>query len=229
MTRTLLAVALGGFCLAALLSVTSEVLAQEGAAPPASRGFQLALRTGYSLPMGKATGEDGDDLSKGLGNQIPFLVDLGGKLTDNIFLGGYIGAAVGKEGSDLEKLCGTSGISCTTAAFRIGALFEYNFLPNQKVNPWLGYGIGIESNAINAEGNGRKASVTITGFEFAHLMGGVDFRLTELFGIGPFVDLSIGQFDRVTNDDGSSKETTTIDKKAMHQWLTLGVRAVFWP
>lgn len=51
-------------------------------------------------------------------------------------------------------------------------------------------------------------------------MGGVDIRASKRFGLGPFVDLALGQFnhfkDKVNDDDVEIE----IPNKASHQWLT---------
>ena len=92
-------------CLGALLTAPSLAYADEP--PPAARGFQMALRTGYSIPMGKATGVAGDDLNKTFFGQVPILVDLGGKLGDNVFLRGYLGLGIGGAGSTVGASCST--------------------------------------------------------------------------------------------------------------------------
>ena len=57
-------------------------------------------------------------------------------------------------------------------------------------------------------------------------MGGVDFRLSRAFGIGPFVDLSVARFSSGHDDLVGDFD---IPNKATHEWLTLGVRAVIFP
>lgn len=219
-----------------LASLSTAALAAESA-PPASSGFQLGLRTGYAIPLGKvdeepvAPGEpDITAMSNTFGGQVPFIVDIGGKLSPSIFLGGFLGLGIGGAGGNLKTLCDGSGLSCSTATFRIGAEIFYGFIPDGSVNPWLGYGIGIESSGVGISGNGRSGTVALSGFEFAHLMGGADFRVSPIFGIGPFVDFSLGQYTRVTEDFGTGGRIEgSIANTTMHEWLTLGVRGVFWP
>ena len=49
-------------------------------ASPARTGFQMALRTGFSFPMGNATGVSSDTLSRRYAWQIPIAIDLGAKV-----------------------------------------------------------------------------------------------------------------------------------------------------
>jgi hypothetical protein len=61
-------------------------------------------------------------------------------------------------------------------------------------------------------------------------MAGVDVRASRGFGFGPFLDFSIGQYSHVKVDFSRwPAEDHDIADKAMHQWLALGVRGVFFP
>ena len=53
--------------------------APNDAAPPARTGFQLALRTGYMVPFGQATGAPGDTMGNTFSGQVPLIVDIGWK------------------------------------------------------------------------------------------------------------------------------------------------------
>jgi hypothetical protein len=90
---------------------------------------------------------------------------------------------------------------------------------------WLGYGVGFESSAVSAP------KLSATGPEFAHLMGGVDFRISKVFGIGPFVDLSVAQYSSFNDVDDGSRRTPNNDikDKAIHEWLTMGAKLIFFP
>ena len=60
-------------------------------------------------------------------------------------------------------------------------------------------------------------------------MGGLDFRLSHGFGLGPFVDFSLGTNTKDDNKVNSASSSQSIDQTAGHQWLTLGVRGVLFP
>jgi hypothetical protein len=60
-------------------------------------------------------------------------------------------------------------------------------------------------------------------------MVGVDFRVSPRFGLGPVLDYSIGNYDHLSAErDGDSSEVG-LGTNALHRWLTLGVRAAFYP
>ena len=81
----------GSISAACLLVAPSVVHAAED--PPARVGFQLGVRTGYSLAMGETV--DGEDMSDVYSGQVPIFLDIGGKVIPNLFIGGYFGLGFG--------------------------------------------------------------------------------------------------------------------------------------
>jgi hypothetical protein len=199
-------------------------------APLARVGFQTALRTGYTLPMGKVSDVPGDEMIESFSGQFPLFLEMGGKPHPSLFIGGYLGFGFGRAAGTLQGLCNSSNITCTGIALHLGVEFQYHILPAALVNPWIGYGIGYESMQISMSKVGQSVDVTVTGVEFARFMAGVDFRVDPIFGIGPFSDISLGQFSNVRSDpSGRASIDQEIPRKAMHEWFTVGVRGVFYP
>jgi len=200
-------------------------------APKARTGFQMALRTGVAIPLGEL--EKDGKMSDFTGVQVPVIIDLGGKIIPNLFLGGYLGISVGGAAGKLADTCDKASLSCTSIGGRIGAQIQYHIIPEGKINPWIGYGIGYELLGVSGEGNNVKLSAATAGIEFAHLMAGADFRISKGFGIGPFADFSIGQYSVATVESTVAGKTTKrdgdIENTAIHQWLMLGARFVFFP
>jgi len=225
------------FSLATCFLVT-KAMAQDvpsGGPPPPRIGFQMAVRTGYQIPMGEARGamnDDGDGLAMSdfVSGQVPLFMELGGKPIPNLFLGGYLGMGIGGAAGQMDTICNSGGVTCSSVGLRLGATVQYHILPGQTANPWLGYGAGFESQELRLSQGGQKGTISFSGFEYAHLMAGVDFRLSREFGIGPFVDFSIGEYSRYRGElpgvpllEGDVPNTTT------HQWLAFGARATFFP
>lgn len=205
----------------------------------AGEGFDLGARLGYGIPMGK-TNDDGtnDKLSEAISGMVPIQIDLGYRFTPNLMVGGYFMYGFGFAGDSLSKSCDqlkAFGIdaTCSTHDVRLGAQVQYHISPDAQVDPWVGAGIGYEWLTFGFEGGGTKLSSTGHGFEFINLQGGADFAVAPNFGLGPFVMLSVGQYSDVSNDcsgsscDPGDSSSDSIDKKAMHEWLTLGVRGTF--
>lgn len=200
-------------------------------APEAHRGFQAALRAGVSLPFGSVTSTTA--MSDAVGIQIPLILDIGVKPIDALFIGGYFGIAQGGAAGAIADVCAHLAVSCNGLSLRFGAQVHYAFRPAATVNPWVGLAIGYEIARSSGASGKNSVDNTLSGLELVHLMGGVDFRLARAFGIGPFADFAFGQYSTAqTKQDAGGRVTTlggAIDNPALHEWLTLGVRGVFFP
>lgn len=149
-------------------------------------------------------------------------------MTSNIFVGGYLGLGLGGGGSS-ANFCETDGVSCATASLHLGLQAQYHFTPASRMNWWAGYGIGLDSLALAASGPGGEASVSIAGVEYAVLSGGFDYRVSETFGVGPVVSLSLGSYSSASQELNGVSTDLDIDNTALHAWLNLGVRLVLFP
>ena len=204
-----------------LLALSSVALAQE---PPKARtGFQMDIRTGYSLPMGNF--REGYKLSDVSSGQVPIMVDIGAKVIPQLFVGGYFGLSFGGAGGISKDSCNASNADCLTVGVNFGVEAQYHILPAALANPWVGYGLGFQSLGLSRTVSGVSTTMSAAGFEFARFMGGVDFRVSRVFGVGPFIDLSMASYSKF--DNGS--QSVSIDDTAVHEWLTLGARFVFFP
>ena len=206
-------------------------VAQAGEPAPPRHGFQMAIRTGYTLPFGKFDAQPDDGLSNAFSGQVPIIFDIGGKIGSHVFLGGYFGFGFGGTGNLLRPACDSAGATCAAVTIRTGVEALYYFLPERLVDPWIGYGIGYEGTGAGISVPDRPELTFVgRGIEFAHLLGGFDFRLSRTFGLGPFVDFSLGEYINAHIDVGTGEAVDGhIDSKAMHEWLSLGVRGVFFP
>jgi hypothetical protein len=204
---------------------------ESNGAPEAHRGLQLGLRAGVSIPFGNVTATTA--MSDAVGIQVPLILDIGAKPFEHVFLGAYFGIAQGGAAGAIADVCARLGVSCDGLSLRFGGQVHYAFRPAATINPWLGLAIGYE--IARSSGTSGKNSVTnrLAGLEFVHLLGGVDFRLSRVLGVGPFVDLALGQYSTAeTKQDAGGRVTTlggAINDPALHEWLTLGVRGVFLP
>jgi hypothetical protein len=210
----------------------SQPFPGDGPGPPKEHtGFQLGLRTGVAIPLGTAGGSPGVAMSDVFSPQVPIILEIGGKPIPNLFIGGYLDLSFGGAGGQQSTECDLAGVSCFAVNARLGAEVQYHILPGGNVNPWLGYGIGYESGGISATEGNVTSSYRFSGLEFAHFMAGLDFRLSRAFGLGPFLGFSLGQYSRYHLEGFGSNVTQDGDiaEKALHEWLTLGLRTVFFP
>jgi hypothetical protein len=201
------------------------------AAPKARTGFQVAVRTGVTVPIGSL--RKNVKLSDNLGVQIPFHADVGAKIIPQLFLGGYVGVSIGAVGDTLSRACDQAYVSCSSVGLRFGLQAQYHLIPDGKVNPWIGYGIGYEIAGVSGTNGGNKVSAALGGVEFAHIMAGADFRISRIVGIGPFADFALGQYSIASAEETRFGQTLKRDgdirDKALHAWLTLGVKVTFFP
>lgn len=171
--------------------------------------LKLGLRLGYALPQGelvknyKVTG-----LVTG---QVPIWVDAGYMVTPHVLLGLY-----GQYGIMQTKNCPDH---CTGHDLRFGAQGQYHVLPSAAVDPWFGLGAGYEIFTLSNDGGDD----TLRGFEFLNLQGGTDFKVARAMSIGPFLSASLGEFSH----DAYLSRDDVIQDKALHAWLTLGIKGAF--
>jgi hypothetical protein len=177
----------------------------------ADKKIRLGLRLGYALPMGSVA--DGSKMSDLYSGQIPIWIDAGYMVTPNILVGLY-----GQYGFVSVKNCPT-GVSCSAHDLRFGVQGQYHIMPTQSADPWLGLGVGYESLSTSLSGGGLSVDGSVTGLEFLNLQGGADFKIADAFAVGPFLSFSLGEYSSATGG--------SIDKKAMHEWLTFGVKGTF--
>jgi hypothetical protein len=198
-------------------------------APYARTGFQAAVRTGIALPSGSLTGQSGTGLSTAFKAQVPIFLELGAKVTPSIFLGGFASLGFGGAGNDFRTANGctiSANRSCLATSFHIGVELQYHFQPDARMNPWVGLGLGYESATASASGAGiPSASYNVTGLQFLMLSGGLDFRLSRTFGIGPWLGLDLGQYGH----ESINSVDANIQNSALHEWFSLGVRGVLYP
>jgi hypothetical protein len=200
-------------------------------APPARTGFQLALRTGVQIPVGAVSSQPDVSMSSTFKAQIPFLLEAGIKVSPAFFLGAYTGLGFGGVGQafhDAER-CDAQGRSCSASSFRVGIEIQYAFQPDERMNPWLGLGVGLESGSASATGGGSTQSSSYSGVELARFDGGLDFRLSRLFGVGPFAALSLGEYSHASTQGPGGNFDGSITGVALHEWITIGVRGVVFP
>jgi hypothetical protein len=186
--------------------------------PMPRRGFQLGVRTGVALPAGKLS--ENNAMAALASAQIPLFLDIGAKVSRYVFLGGYAAFALGGV-SDRWDRNTCRGNDCSSRSAHLGAQIQIHFGSFERVNPWIGYGIGYEW--LWTAGF---PETTYRGWEYGRFMAGFDFRLSRDFGLGPFVDATIAQYGTVSTNAAPS---TDLANTALHSWVTVGLRFVLFP
>lgn len=201
----------------------------------------MSSQVGLNFPFGNATTETGDSLASRYNWQWDlFLIGLGVKITENVYLGGYLDLTFGGKGNDprVRAACRDrdsnleNDVSCGTYVMRAGLETRYSFTPASKADFWLGYGFGpvLAGQSIHDRVNGRRESTQVSGWEYARLSGGVVFRPTKALGLGPYVSGALGQFNKSrTRLNNETVFEGKIESRALHVWGSLGLRVVLFP
>ena len=101
---------------------------------------------------------------------------------------------------------------------RFGRQLHIHILPNGTFDPWFGIGGG-------AEWLNGAAGIHASGPEYINLQLGLDGKATPDLGIGPFVMVTVGEYQgmsaSILNQGTPSGAAVT---PSVHGWLILGVR-----
>ncbi|HYS82648.1 MAG TPA: outer membrane beta-barrel protein [Anaeromyxobacteraceae bacterium] len=205
--------------LAVLLAVAPAAsLAQAQPSAERNTSWQLALRSGYSVPFGKSTDSSGDDLNKMVSGAVPLALEINYRITPDVYVGAFGRYGFGSLGEPLAAAC--TGGSCSASTLEIGLGAYYHFRPRDAVDPWLGLGVSYEQMTIKASGAGGSADLTVAGFQFLDLQLGFDYQASRLFAAGPFVSFALGQYSKFDVPGNSG----TISNTALHGWFNVGMK-----
>jgi hypothetical protein len=193
--------------------------------------FEAGVRAGLGFPIGNAIGptanaSNGTSLADLVAWTVPLQLELGARIGP-VFVGGYGSYAFGKAGSLFE---GASSRSASDV--RIGFEVLWHLSPDRKVDPWVGIGVGYEWLNLGVQvGTFATVNATFRGFEWVNAQLGIEFVLGRHFGLGPFIQASVAQYDSGSGELITSRGTrggsADIQSKAVHAWIGVGLRFAF--
>jgi hypothetical protein len=198
--------------------LAGAAFAQDDAAVSSSGGsgnFEAALRVSYGLGLGDI--QQGQALSDAFSGFIPAQLDLGWRFNKQWFAGVYA-----QYGLVFVKNC-PDGVSCSANDMRFGIEGQYHVMPDMSLDPWVGLGVGYEIAGTSVSVGDQSQSGSTSGFEFANLSLGGNYKVASNFAVGPVLSFSLGQYSSASQGDVSGD----IQNKSMHMLLTFGVRGVF--
>jgi outer membrane protein W len=225
-------------CLAAGACACTWLTASAAVADPQA-GMSFGLRTGYSMPsgqVGKAGPTDKvSDLGDSVKGMVPLWLDIGYRVTPNLYLGGSFQYAFGFVNKDKAgPICEQA--ECSTHDLAFGANVQYHFLPTASFDPWIGAGLGYEilTLSLSQSGSGKASALdqTAKGLQFLNLQLGGDIATSPQFVVGPFVNVTVGKFNSYSVL-GKSGGTTVLDQSGdlqdaqIYEWITVGLRGQF--
>jgi hypothetical protein len=208
--------------IALLLLSSTAALAQPGAdsitrsdVAPISNAVEIAIGGGYMQSVGDIAGgmSDVQDLAKSGGGAE---LQVGWRMTPHITLGGYATLSGYDTGSAVASTTDTA------AGATFGMKADYHFLPSNRIDPWISVGQGWRGLWL---GNDKKTEKYLTGFDFARLQVGVDYRITPSFALSPYAGAAATVFVGTGNEmDNSYKE---LDDKKVNFAFTGGLMGRF--
>lgn len=219
-----------------VLAVVAVIAVPQVAA--AQNGPEIGVRTGYAFAAGHtgalANSQD-QNLSDYISGQLPIWIDAGFRFLSSYYVGGYFQYGFASINDDRQTICRNANVDCSASDVRIGVMGRYTFMPGTRFSPWVGLGTGYEWATLSVHESivSTTSDSTWSGFEFANLQVGGDYRVGSRFIVAPFISLSFGQFRhsslKTSRGSGSTTQEQGIAKESIHEWILLGVRAAFMP
>lgn len=187
----------------------------------ADAGLYLGGRAGVAWPSGDL--EEDVSLSSQVDFGIPLMGELGWQFGNGFLLAAYLRLSPLKLDDRIDDFCDDIDAECGAVDLGLGVEGNFNFAPDEQLQPWLGGFVGFSLLGYDAELNGEEAAFAYLGWELG-AQGGVDFDLAP-FTVGPFVQVRWTRFTDVTIDpeDGGDFDRD-IDDQTSHLWTTVGLK-----
>ena len=157
----------------------------------------------------------------------PIWLDAGYRIIPNFYVGAFFQYGFGFIGNNFKMVCDQSGVSCSTHVIMFGVNAHYHFLPSEELDPWAGIGFGYEILDFSVSQGSMSVDVQAQGWQFVNVQVGADYHAAPGLGVGPFIALSLGQYQSASLSIGSMSQSQDIQHQALHEWLTLGVRGAY--
>jgi hypothetical protein len=215
--------------------VSSSGAALADGLPPGQSGIFVGARVGYGLPGGKvgatAPGDNSSDLSDGFKGLVPLTLELGYRVMPHLSLGATLQYGFGIINKDKSDGC-----DCTGRDISFGANVYLHAAPFTAFDPWLGVGVGYERLGFSGTqnlGDGGSANFdgSLSGIQFLNLQVGGDFAASPMVSVGPYLGLSLGKYDSISQTTSFNGQNQTmsadIQQTAVHHWVTIGLRCRF--
>jgi hypothetical protein len=208
-------------------SVVTVAAALSFAAPAAAQ-VSLDLKTGYGVPFGdslKASSLgflDYGAMNSFWSGEIPIEVAGRWRFTKAFSAGVYFQydpALIAK------RVC-AAGFSCSGSDVRVGVQAAFSLFPDRFLNPWGSIGSGWEWTTMKITIPDDSVSITMSGWEYFNVQAGLDFNLSPMFAVGPWIGFFGGSYSTVSGTWSGEQQGPTIPSSArtFHCWLQFGAK-----
>jgi Autotransporter beta-domain len=200
-------------------------------------GLAVGLRVAYAIPFGDAqtTTLGGSSVTTSMYSldrgMLPVMFELGYRFTPSVYVGLFYQYGVtfppsnGCYSYNSSPAAGQG--SCDGYDQRFGVDLQYHLRPHAFVDPWIGLGLGWEMTQLNlSAADATQSSFQAWGPQI-DLQLGADLRFSHRIPFGPFVDLSLSEFNTESKYDSNNNGSPVAFNGTVHGWVSLGLRAQF--
>jgi hypothetical protein len=222
------------------VSAAEEASETASEVPAPDSGFQWGLRLGAELPLGNADGgsskgdafdlRSGGEMSQAVSYGVPLALDLGYRSSEHWLWMVNAQTGLGGFGDGCPP-----GVSCSWSEVRIGFSGLYSFAGTGST-PWLSAGLGYEWlrlwGAAQNEVSGLSLARELLGGPQVNISGGYAFEITEALDIGPYLAGTAGMYltsHFQCSGAAQCEGNSAVEEKAVHAWLSAGVRGSYGP
>jgi hypothetical protein len=151
--------------------------------------------------------------------------EIGLRLSPAWAIGAYGDVGAGDVAAPVREQCQAQGLECLGTTARAGVLLRHTWDPLSQRAKWLSLGTGWELGNVSVSQGDRSSDLfTYSGREYVRLGAGIDFRSSQVFGIGLYASFAWGKYDHYEDPAGSvSLEQHT------HTTGQVGVRLILFP
>jgi hypothetical protein len=195
-------------------------------AGPAAAQVAIDLKVGYGLPTGDVVKFGGADFYGPMSNiwSGEVAIEVAGRyrFSPSFSAGVYFQYAPAMVAS---RLC-AGGMTCSGYDMRTGVSAVYGFRPEGFLNPWVSVGTGWQWTQFSISTGTQSAAVTFSGWEYFNVQAGLDFNLSRMFAVGPYLGYFGGTYTSLSSSLNGSGASSAIDSefRAFHGWIQFGAK-----
>ena len=196
-------------------------------AAPAGAQVALDLKVGYAIPTGNSTSFGGIAEYWGPMNHIwsgAIPIEVAGRYRFSPSFS--VGVYFQYNPASIASYSCSPGLTCSGYDMRTGVEAVYGFLPERFLNPWVSLGSGWQWTHASISDGVLSNAFTLSGWEYFNVQVGLDFNLSRMFAVGPYVGYFGGQYTSKTASISDFNESGSIasEFRAFHGWLQFGVK-----
>jgi outer membrane protein W len=173
------------------------------------KALELQASGGYQQGIGVIGGDSGSHVEDVAGVGAGADIGVGYRFSSRWMIGGYANGAwfTGKNGTD------------SLHSYAVGGQAQLHLRPRRAIDPWLGLGVGYRTFSFTPDG---RTTSTHRAIELPRVLLGVDYRVSYMFSVGPFLGAGMALFldePRLAQPDST--------RSTLASFVSLGVSARF--